>query len=860
MPFFIFFFMPQLLEIAVAAPLFHTLTYVLSDDLTVTDAAPLIGRRVFVPLGRQRVTGYILGPGEAIKENGGKKIRLRNVLQLLDYEPFFHGEMVPFFRWVAEYYLYPIGQVIKAALPGGTTVKGGRRLVRLCDPCELPLEEAAWLKVFVEKKELSMAESSALLRKKGSAKILARLCEEGQLQSVETIVRERTGRKMEECFSLSPELQKISACFLKEQKDDVMAEILKNFRKKIEIDLNLDFSVAQTRTVYTLATLCTENELAELPGRELRRVYSGASKPLAQLLEQGSILQHIRRIFRDPFGGMVADFSLRYTRPELLSPQQQEVLKKINPAIEAHRYETFLLHGITGSGKTEVYLRAAETTLAKGRDVIVLVPEIALATQLEGQFVARFGDQVVLQHSGLSAPQKLDQYSLALSGEAKIVIGARSAIFAPVKDPGLIIVDEEHDGSYKQDDSFRYNGRDLAVVRGLQQESTVILGSATPSVTSFAHGRGGKFTLLSMDKRIGESHLPEIVLVDLNARHQLQRSRILSETLLEKMEQNLAVGHQTILLMNRRGFSSAILCSQCGTPVQCPHCNVSMTLHKHNNRLICHYCGNNTAWLPGEMVCSQCRSTALAPAGFGTERVEEETQKFFPDAVVRRIDSDIAGDRRQFHKLLEDMRERRIDILIGTQMIAKGHHFPAVTLVGAVWADGGMSMPDYKAAEKSFQLITQVTGRAGRGELPGEVVIQTLRPEHYAIYYATRQQYVEFFDYEYELRRNPAFPPFVRLVLFRLKGRVEDKVRLDSIALARFCRQWAKEEKVEIEILGPAPSPIDKVRDSYRYQILVRGQTPSLIHRLSLQVLTVGKEIIQGGTEISVDIDPENMM
>ncbi len=334
---------------------------------------------------------------------------------------------------------------------------------------------------------------------------------------------------------------------------------------------------------------------------------------------------------------------------------------------------------------------------------------------------------------------------------------------------------------------------------------------------------------------------------------------LISEILLEKMQANFAAGYQTILLLNRRGFSNALLCVHCGTPVPCPHCSVSLTLHKHNRSLICHYCGFQQGV---QTVCSQCQSEKLVPAGYGTERVEEEVAALLPDAVVRRIDSDIAGDRRRFHSLLGDMHERKIDILIGTQMIAKGHHFPFVTLVGVLWADGGMSMPDYKAAERSFQLITQVTGRAGRGGLPGEVVIQSLRPEHYAIAYAKEHQYREFFAHELSLRKNPLFPPFVRLVLLRLQGKVESRVRDGGISLARFCRNWqqANGGKVKMEVLGPAPSPIDKLKDNFRYQVLLKCTSVSSLHSLCKEMLAKEREMLSGGVILSIDIDPENMM
>jgi primosomal protein N' (replication factor Y) len=420
-----------------------------------------------------------------------------------------------------------------------------------------------------------------------------------------------------------------------------------------------------------------------------------------------------------------------------------------------------------------------------------------------------------------------------------------------------VIVDEEHDASFKQDDGLAYHGRDLAVVRARHHGSTIILGSATPSITSVSNASSGKYRLLRMTKRVGNSILPAVTVIDLNKKQGGGAKGIIHKELLEKLQKNLSAGKQAILLLNRRGFSSALLCRKCGTPVQCCHCNVSLTLHKQKNRLICHYCGFTQT---KDTLCLQCRSNDLVPAGFGTERVEEELLTLLPEARVSRLDSDTASDRKRFMNVLSQMHQREIDILVGTQMIAKGHHFPHVTLVAVVWADGGLSLPDYKAAERSFQLITQVTGRAGRGGFPGEVVIQTLRPEHYVIDFARKHQFQEFFNHEMRLRKKPAFPPYVRLVLLRISGPVERQVRDRSVALAGFCRRYVRKKKVALEILGPAPSPLDRVKDKYRYQLLIKGSVVSRLQELCTALLRQKKELIGNQCRLFIDVDPENMM
>ncbi|MBW2683340.1 MAG: primosomal protein N', partial [Deltaproteobacteria bacterium] len=409
----------------------------------------------------------------------------------------------------------------------------------------------------------------------------------------------------------------------------------------------------------------------------------------------------------------------------------------------------------------------------------------------------------------------------------------------------------------KQDDNFRYHGRDIAVVRAKYHNAVIILGSATPSVTSYANAKSGKFTLLTMAKRVGDRALPEVAIVDLNKDKSGKKSKIIRSELRHLLEENIKKGNQSILLLNRRGFSTALLCQDCGTPVQCSHCNVSLTLHKRSDKLLCHYCGFST---PANAVCFECRSTTLVPAGFGIERVEEEVRVLFPAARVERLDSDTAADRKKFLQVLARMNKGSIDILIGTQMIAKGHHFPNVTLVGVVWADGGISMPDFRAAEKTFQLITQVTGRAGRGQFPGKVIIQTLRPEHYAIVYAQKHQYQQMFEHEMRMRQSPPFPPYVRLTAIRIQGRVERDVQKSAVNVGRFFRQYVVKHKSAITVLGPAPSPLDKIKDNYRWQLLLKGNAVDELRDLCISLNAKRNELVHHQSKVIIDVDPENMM
>ncbi len=840
-------------EVAVDAPIEYTLTYSYEaaegngDTDYGTSSPDYIGRRVLVPLGRRKVTGYVLdstAPSET-------KYTIRSITRFLDVEPLFHKNLIPFFRWLANYYHYPLGLIVKSSLPSGLAPRTVKKIKLIGEISNLrtAFQDTipSWVHLLAEKSELGVKETKTVLENKTYRKIVDTCIKKEILVLENSLKSDGTIEKTEVCYSLPQNPLLFPGA----------VEYTKEGAKQFHLDFcslnNVDLKLSETNALCCLQHLCLDKGVQSVALKDLRKLYSGAAKSLLELEIKGLVVRKKERIFRSPFGEQLR----YYPRPDSLTEEQDSVLSYILPAVRKQQFQPYLLHGITGCGKTEVYLRAAEETLATGRDVLLLVPEIALATQLEAHLLSRFGDQVVLQHSGMSASERFDQFHLALSGKARIVIGARSAIFAPLKNPGLIVVDEEHDAGYKQDDKFRYHGRDIAVLRGKYQDAVVLLGSATPSVTSYANAKKGKYKLLTMHNRVGMRSLPQAKVVDLNKESKNLSKRIIKTELLTELTSNLSAEKQSILLLNRRGFSAVVMCRDCGTPVQCTHCHVSLTLHKEDGRLVCHYCGFNTA---DKTTCVNCRSTDLVPSGFGTERVEEEVVELLPEARVKRLDSDTASNRKKFLAVLADMHDGNIDILIGTQMIAKGHHFPNVTLVGVVWADGGMSMPDFRAAERTFQLITQVTGRAGRGKEPGKVIIQTMRPDHYAIEYAKNNQYEKLFDHEMRLRQHPAFPPFVRLTVLRIQGRVEEEVQKTALQVARFCRQLARQEKYTVDILGPAPAPLDKIKDHYRWQVLIRGARPEELHAVCTGLKTQEKTIVKQQCSLSIDVDPENMM
>jgi primosomal protein N' (replication factor Y) (superfamily II helicase) len=833
--------MPRI-EVAVAAPLLHTLSY--SFDLEA--AGNPVGRRVLVHLGRQRVTGYVLGllPEEDVS------YRILPVIRFLDDDPLFPENLVPFYRWIADYYHHPIGEVIKTALPGGLTQRN-RKVLRLTESGReildvWPLSETIepdWFCVLQKKNELSPAVTKKLLTDKVYKRLIKQWQEEGIVAFHDILDKVKTSQKLELCYVKKTDVK--LPVFIEGEEG---RKALKTAAGQIVEGKSL--TVPLVRTLFHLSQLAEEQGQETVVARDLRKIYSGASKALKELEKLGLVSSVMRRMYRNPFGETLAFFS----KPERLSQEQDQVLTEVLPALQQKKFSPFLLHGVTGCGKTEVYLRAAEETLALGRDVLILVPEIALATQLESHFVSRFGDQVVLLHSGLSQGERFDQWSLAARGKGRVVIGARSAVFAPLNDPGLIVVDEEHDSAYKQEDGLRYQGRDLAILRARFNHCVVILGSGTPAVASYASGKKGKFQLLTMSKRVENRSLPTVTVVDLREKKEKKRGEAIGLRLGKELEANLGQGKQSILLLNRRGFSSIYLCSDCGEPVRCKHCHVSLTYHRNKAKLVCHYCGYS---LKENVICSECRSDKLVPVGFGTERIEQEIKEKFPDARVARIDSDTAADRRKFLALLKQMHNREIDILIGTQMIAKGHDFPNVTLVGVIWADGGLSMPDYRGAERTYQLLSQVAGRAGRGETPGRVIIQTLRPEHYAIQLARDHNYEKLYEKEMTIRQNPMFPPYLRMVNLKISGSSEGQVQATSLKIAGLCRACRQKG---VEVLGPAPAPIDRIRDRYRWQVLLKGTEITPLHNVCRKILEEQSALSKGDIRIAVDVDPESMM
>lgn len=541
--------------------------------------------------------------------------------------------------------------------------------------------------------------------------------------------------------------------------------------------------------------------------------------------------------------------------PDLI-PQQEKAVRAIRAALQAGERKTFLLYGVTGSGKTEVYCQSVARALALNRQAIVLVPEIALTPQMIATFRSRFGERVAILHSRLSDGERYDEWMRVAQGGAGVVLGARSALFAPLSNPGLIIIDEEHEPSYKQEENPRYHARTVALHLAGEHGAVVVLGSATPSLESFSAAVRGDFQLLRMDERIEGRPLPAVCLVDMREELRQGNRGFFSRSLLLAVQKRLARGEQVILFLNRRGFATIVVCRECGLVVKCPHCDVSLTYHA-NGRLLCHYC-NHTA--PAPAVCPDCGSKQIGYFGAGTQKIEQEVRRLFPQARVLRLDSDTTTRKGSHREILNAFRQGGADILIGTQMIAKGLDIPTVTLVGVVNADTSLHMPDFRASERTFQLLTQVAGRAGRGDLGGEAIVQTYQPEHYAVQTARNHDYEGFYQKEMAYRHSLHYPPFSHLGRFLLTGTRAGEVEGAINILYSKLKEFAGQEEGELRFLGPAPAPLSRIKDYYRWHLVLKSSREDLLRAVAARGLQVADHFTSGRLRVIIDLEPQNLI
>ena len=778
----------------------RVLTYSVPENLQKTIE---LGRRVLVPLGRgnRRVTGYVVSLGEEPPDHSTKPIA-----DVLDERPLFDADMLGLFEFVAGYYHAPLAEVIRTGLPGGLNVQDARVAT---------VTELGRSRVSVDPLLARIARGAVPTKELGvSMARLVRLAETGLIELGYELARARAQARFVSVLSLTG------------------AEPAKPLK-------------AGAGPAVLLDLLRAEGQL-EVPSLKGRVTNHGAA--VRRLVAIGVARIDRTQSFRDPWHGV--DIA-RDVAPQL-TDQQRRAVEAITRSVDDARYDGFLLRGVTGSGKTEVYLHALEHALDRGKGGIVLVPEIALTPQLSGRFRARFGERVAVLHSGLSDGERLDQWQLIRAGERPVVVGARSAIFAPIPNLGLIVVDEEHETSFKQDETPRYHARDMALKRGHMAAIPVVLGSATPSLETVLNSKRGRLTRLELPGRIGQRPLPPVELIDLKDHPPVHPEAMLSRPLLEAITEVVSRKEQAIIFLNRRGFSNCLLCRVCGNVPRCVDCSVSLTWHKRQHRLSCHYCEFQR---PMMTVCSECGAQDLQLLGAGTEQIEEVLAQELPGARVARMDRDTTRGRA-LDKLLTDFRRGDIDVLVGTQMVAKGHDFPNVTLVGVLLAEQSLKMQDFRAAERTFQLLTQVSGRAGRHKLPGKVLVQTYTPDDETLKLAMRHDLDAFVSRELRTREQRRFPPFNHVALVRIDA---PKPATVWDAAGRIGVIVRKAGSRELDIIGPQLAPIERLRGRTRVMILLKTSDRAALHRV-LALLDPTDTKLLAGARLAIDVDPVNLL
>lgn len=771
------------------------------------------GMRVVVPFGPRKVQGFVVAMKDRSEVNLDK---LKEIDSILDFEPVLTDELLALGNYLTKETLCLKITAYQALLPAALKAKY-KKFLRLTVVLSDVDEQVQ--KYFLHQE---MVDFEAAMNHE-QAKLFQKELKAGHLEvhyQVENKLNKKTERSVELLLS----------------KDELMAfkETLKPTARKQSY--LTDFLIEHPETI----------RLQQL----LKNTSCGESAVKA-LAEKGVVKIIQTEVYRDPFKERHFEKSSHLP----LTEEQQQVFEMVKESIDQKHHDVFLLKGVTGSGKTEVYLQSIDEVLKKEEEAIMLVPEISLTPQMVERFKGRFGDRVAVLHSGLSVGEKYDEWRKIFRKEVQVVVGARSAIFAPFQKLGLIIIDEEHEATYKQEETPRYHTRDVAIKRGEYHRCPVILGSATPTLESFARAKKGVYKLLELKSRVNSRPLPAVEIVDMREELRGGNRSVFSKLLLEKIHEKIEKNQQIILMLNKRGHSSFVMCRSCGEVTNCPNCDISLTFHKFNSMMKCHYCGYEER-MPH--TCPACGSEAIRFFGTGTQKVEEELLKLIPEARIIRMDVDTTSRKGSHEKLLQQFQDRKADILLGTQMIAKGLDFANVTLVGVLSADTMLNLPDFRSSEKTFQLLTQVSGRAGRHELPGEVIIQSYTPEHYSIVLAAQQYYDDFYAHEMHIRRQNHYPPYYYIALITISH--EDLMKTVGVAdrISNYLRQGLSQEAI---ILGPAASPIPRINNRYRYQCLIKYKREPQLHDLLRDIIEhYRQEMAQKGLQINVDLHPQIMM
>ncbi len=848
-------------EVAVAVGLRQTFTYRLPGEMSRHAG---VGRRVAVPLGKQMATGFIVALHE-LKPEGIDENDIKEVEELIDEEPVVSSEMLELTRWMADYYYASWGECLKAALPAGAA-DSAEKLITITEPGVSALTNP-------NEKKLTASQKQALeaISRRGSA-------EAGEIEQTLSHLKPAT------VAALIRELEKLSFVrVIRRAGESRLVPKLQNAvrlseawtMRRGEFEEGPFANRRPDGAGSSELSLARENASGKPPGKGLseqqRKVIDELSSgeesiALGELLTRTDVSASVVRTLEKR--GVVEVFAREVRRDPLahlprasedsvtLTADQKNAVDQLVAGVESKTYSAFLLHGVTGSGKTEIYVRAMREAVDLGRTALMLAPEISLTPMFSRRLRAQFGDQLAVLHSSLSDGERRDEWRRIKEGEARVVLGTRSAVFAPLDNLGVIVVDEEHDSSYKQEENPRYSGRDTAIVRAARAGAVAVLGSATPSIESFHNARSGKYKYIRLGSRIGGRPLANVETVDMRdvfKRHGKQQT--FSDELKAAIEETFARGEQIMILLNRRGFSSFLLCRSCGLSIHCVNCDVTLTYHKYNTSLQCHYC-NYISAAPDR--CPACGGQYIHYAGEGTEQLEERLKEMYPAMRIARLDRDTTRRRGGYEHILMEFHSGGTDLLVGTQMIAKGHDFPNVTLVGVVSVDVGLSLPDFRSAERTFQLLTQVAGRAGRGDRPGRVIIQTYHPSHYALMAAKSQDYEQFYNREIEFRRSMHYPPFTALINIGVRDKDRQRAADTASDFARDLRAAAR--ALNVRVLGPAPAAIPRLKGEYRFQVLIkagsRAQAREALDAATARAASAGRK----PRTISVEVDPLNLM
>jgi len=804
----------KLCQVAVPVPLEGTFTYEVPPRL---EGLVTPGVRVLVPFGGRKLAGIVTEfPAAVPAEQTG--VELKQIEQVLDQAPVLSDELLRLGHWVADYYLAPEGEVLRGMLPLSAESEV-RRMVRLT-PAGVhfasPVSDAL--------RRRPVAEADLRRRFQLTADDLRKLEAEGIIERVSEAHARR--ERLNPLVALSGD----------------------GHAGPPPPDVRL--TRREQRVVQLLISAG-----GPLPASELAGQAAVPAALIRKMAERG-LLSIQADAGAQPQTG-AAPLQPLVIRPSdhTLNPQQQVVVDALRGLLRQKAFAAVLLYGVTGSGKTEVYMEAIADVVRNGGTALMLVPEIALTPAMAEQFQARFGSTVAILHSAFAGRRRSREWRRVQGGEARVVVGTRSAAFAPLDRPGIIIVDEEQDPSYKQEETPRYNGRDVALVRARNANALAVLGSATPSLESRYNAAAGKYRWLELGERVEQRPLPQIEVVDMRQEFlERKKEAVFSRALIEQVERRLADSQQVILLLNRRGYSAVVTCRSCGTTAQCANCSISLTYHRRENSLICHYCDYRA---PVPQVCPQCSSEHLYYFGHGSEKIEALVAGQFSNARVVRLDSDTARGKQQYESILRDFRDGKYDILVGTQMTAKGHDIHRVTLVGVVSADIALGLPDFRAAERSFQLLTQVAGRAGRGDIPGTVIIQTYFPDHYAIRYAAAHDYPAFYEKELRFRRIMRYPPFTALANILLRSQ---KLELAVKWSGALSRRLAAGNWAGVRILGPAAAPLAKLKQEFRYQFLIKSEGRATLHKLLRDCQAFARAEQWPATALVIDVDPFTLM